>query len=446
MSCTGISVLWAGNWANNKTYRKNQAVFYNGSSYRANKTTTQEPSITATDWELIAQAASSESNIIGLDDLTDVALSSPNPGDILIYDSTASTWKNQSTSTLGLATSTDLTDHIDDTSNPHSVTATQVGKDTAQWNADKIKGVVVDDSNKANGKILKFNSTTNTLEYADDLVGGGGSGSGETNTASNVGVGGVGVFKQKIGVNLEFKNINAGSNKITITDDTTNSEVDIDINESNLAVTSNLSSHVTNTSNPHSVTAAQVGNSTAQWNANKLQGVDVHTTTPTNGQVLAYNSTNTRYEPVTPGGGGVVLQTVHFQGFAFNASGNVNNPTVGGTSVATWFNSNLVASITPISSISVIQIIGTLNCVKSNALASNYFDVRVSDGGSVNSRVCVNVGRRADAYPEQVAFNIRVNSTGTTIRTFTVQVLLYGINFNLSLGTLCGLTLMEIQG
>lgn len=60
---------------------------------------------------------------------------------------------------------------------------------------------------------------------------------GETNTASNVGSGGVGLFKQKNSVDLEFKNINAGSNKITITDDTGNDEVDIDVVEANLTIT-----------------------------------------------------------------------------------------------------------------------------------------------------------------------------------------------------------------
>lgn len=58
---------------------------------------------------------------------------------------------------------------------------------------------------------------------------------GEANTATNIGIGGTGLFKTKAGVNLQFKNINAGSNKITITDDTGNDEIDIDISEANLA-------------------------------------------------------------------------------------------------------------------------------------------------------------------------------------------------------------------
>jgi hypothetical protein len=57
--------------------------------------------------------------------------------------------------------------------------------------------------------------------------------SGETNTASNVGSGGIGVFLQKTGVNLEFKNINTGSSKVTVTADIPNNEIDIDVVESN---------------------------------------------------------------------------------------------------------------------------------------------------------------------------------------------------------------------
>lgn len=59
-------------------------------------------------------------------------------------------------------------------------------------------------------------------------------GGGEANTASNVGTAGVGVFKQKTAANLEFKKLNAGSSKVTITDDTGNDEVDIDVNPANI--------------------------------------------------------------------------------------------------------------------------------------------------------------------------------------------------------------------
>jgi hypothetical protein len=68
----------------------------------------------------------------------------------------------------------------------------------------------------------------------DAYYNGGAGGGGEANTASNVGSGGVGLFKQKLSSTLQFKNINAGSTKITITDDTGDDEVDIDVDESEL--------------------------------------------------------------------------------------------------------------------------------------------------------------------------------------------------------------------
>jgi hypothetical protein len=67
---------------------------------------------------------------------------------------------------------------------------------------------------------------------------------GETNTASNVGIVGVGIFKQKTGVDLEFKKLNAGSNKVTITDDVGNNEIDVDVVVANL--TGIAQSQVTN--------------------------------------------------------------------------------------------------------------------------------------------------------------------------------------------------------
>lgn len=52
---------------------------------------------------------------------------------------------------------------------------------------------------------------------------------GEANTATNVGVGGVSIVNGKVGVDLQFRSVNAGSAKITVTLDAPNKEVDIDV-------------------------------------------------------------------------------------------------------------------------------------------------------------------------------------------------------------------------
>lgn len=54
---------------------------------------------------------------------------------------------------------------------------------------------------------------------------------GETNTASNIGAGGVGVFDGKVGVDLQFRNINSdtATTGISITDDSANDEIDVSL-------------------------------------------------------------------------------------------------------------------------------------------------------------------------------------------------------------------------
>lgn len=51
-----------------------------------------------------------------------------------------------------------------------------------------------------------------------------------------------------------------------------------------------IDSHIASTSNPHSVTAAQVGNTTAQWNANQIQGAAVTITSIVDGEILVYDT------------------------------------------------------------------------------------------------------------------------------------------------------------
>ena len=57
---------------------------------------------------------------------------------------------------------------------------------------------------------------------------------GEANTASNIGAGGVGPYAQKVGVDLQFRNINAGSARITVALDAGNNEIDIDVDPSQI--------------------------------------------------------------------------------------------------------------------------------------------------------------------------------------------------------------------
>jgi hypothetical protein len=59
----------------------------------------------------------------------------------------------------------DLTSHTGNVSNPHSVSATQVGKDTAQWNANKIQGKEVDATDIGTGKVLAFNASSDKIVY-----------------------------------------------------------------------------------------------------------------------------------------------------------------------------------------------------------------------------------------------------------------------------------------
>ena len=81
---------------------------------------------------------------------------------------------------------------------------------------------------KADNELYKLDSAGTEV-----LIAGGG----EANTSSNSGVGGVGIVLAKAGIDLPFKSINAGSNKISVADDGGNFEVDIDVNEANLSLT-----------------------------------------------------------------------------------------------------------------------------------------------------------------------------------------------------------------
>lgn len=71
---------------------------------------------------------------------------------------------------IGANTHAQVDSHISSTSNPHSVTAAQVGNATAQWNADQIQSEDVVDTGKAADKALVFDGSDIVYAHTDIFV------------------------------------------------------------------------------------------------------------------------------------------------------------------------------------------------------------------------------------------------------------------------------------
>lgn len=136
--------------------------------------------------------------------------------------------------------------HVNNTSNPHNVTKDQLGLSDVINLKHKLDGTTRPTSNDdilsgylvgsrwidiINEKEYVCINNTSTesiwIETTTQI---------QNNTISNVGTTGFGIYKQKTLYDFEFKTINAGSSKLSISDDVLNDKLDIDIIESNINI------------------------------------------------------------------------------------------------------------------------------------------------------------------------------------------------------------------
>ena len=165
---------------------------------------------------------------------------------ILVYNGTQ--WVMELKGTGGGASSLNDLSDVTITTSASGDTLINDGVDFKNTNIDaRIKATKLDDFTTPTNN-LRLNASIDQHGLLPKLAGGTvdflradgswatppGAAGGETNTASNQGVGGVGVYYQKVGVDIQFKNINAGSNQISIANNDTTHEIEIDVVEANI--------------------------------------------------------------------------------------------------------------------------------------------------------------------------------------------------------------------
>lgn len=110
-------------------------------------------------------------------------------------------------------------------------------------------------------------------------------------------------------------NVTASQVGIDNTDDISEGTTNLYYTEARVSSNSDVSANTTHrnttSGNPHNVSASDVGNTTAQWNANKLQGVDIDSTAPTDGQVLTYDNATSKWKPTDSSGSGDMLKSTY---------------------------------------------------------------------------------------------------------------------------------------
>jgi len=246
---------------------------------------------------------------------------------------------------------TNLDNHIADLANPHQVTKTQVGLS----NVDNVQQIPLSEKGQPNGVatldatgkvpvsqipsidgpleiIGNWNATTNIPVLGDSGVGGSAGHVYIVSVDGNTSLDGItdwvagdwvvntgSVWIKQDNTDKVLSVAGKTGNVLLDHDDITDFDIGV---QTNADVAANSAHRTTVTGNPHAVTATEVGKDTAQWNADEIQGVNVSTTAPTDGQLLQYNATTMQYEPITPE---TALAGLSVDSFATGRNGSQGN-------------------------------------------------------------------------------------------------------------------------
>jgi len=196
---------------------------------------------------------------------------------------------------------------------------------TAQWNASKLEGKIISPAIPSNNQVLKWNSGLNEWTPATDTGG----------AAYNAGTG-----LNLTGTTFSAQNTTAqwNANQIEGTGISssvpTNGQVLQYNGNSGKWVPANIPTGPTYSAGAGIIvtgTLISADSANAVWNSNKLQNIAISTASPTNGQVLQYNSNTSKWTPTTiptgttyTSGAGIIISGTTISADSTNAAWNAN--------------------------------------------------------------------------------------------------------------------------
>ncbi len=206
-------------------------------------------------------------------------------------------------------------------------------------------------------KVLAVNGAGTAVEWTTATPG-----TGEVNTALNYGVGGVGVFNDKAGLDLRFRNLNAGSTKLSVTLDAGNREIDLDVAEANLTL-SNLGGSLQETKGGTGQTTYALGDTFV------ATGADALSVLPGNSGAKGFL---TMTSSVASWAGILEADLPGHEHSGFDITTDYVQPSVGGTGITTYTAGDILAASAPF----------TLAKVSGNVATSREFLISSGNGVS----------------------------------------------------------------